>query len=164
MGYAGFLASPILDLPVVSPFAVPLVVEPESVLQDLWRTIQDSTLKSSSVCCCIRAVYLRVVVAAALSEEDGPAVGTGNLLSGSCLRGDSAGGMMSWARRSSMTADVRDLLAAFDALPPAEQQQMAAEILRRTAGAGDLTEAALDELAAELFRADDTEEAAGADG
>ena len=34
-------------------------------------------------------------------------------------------------------------------LAPAEQQQVAAEILRRTAGTGELPEAALDELAAE---------------
>ena len=62
-----------------------------------------------------------------------------------------------------MTANARDLLAAFDALDPAEQQQVAAEILRRTAGTGDLPEATLDALAAELFRVYDAEEAAGAD-
>jgi hypothetical protein len=61
-----------------------------------------------------------------------------------------------------MTVNARDLLAAFDALSPAEQHQVAAEILRRTAGAGDIPEAALDELAAELFRGYDAEEAAGA--
>jgi hypothetical protein len=62
-----------------------------------------------------------------------------------------------------MTATARNLLAAFDALTPDEQQQVAAEILRRTAGAGDLPEAALDELAADLFRSYDAEEAARAD-
>lgn len=62
-----------------------------------------------------------------------------------------------------MTATARNLLAAFDALPPDEQQQVAAEILRRTAATGDLPEAALDELAAELFRGYDAEEAAHAD-
>src|SRR5690349_14527330 len=40
-----------------------------------------------------------------------------------------------------------EVLAAFDALPPAEQQQVAAEILRRSGGTGDLPDAALDELA-----------------
>jgi hypothetical protein len=62
-----------------------------------------------------------------------------------------------------MTATARNLLAAFDALTPDEQQQVAAEILRRRAGAGDLPEAALDELAADLFRSYDAEEAARAD-
>jgi hypothetical protein len=57
----------------------------------------------------------------------------------------------------------REVLAAFDALSPAEQQEVAAEILRRTAGAGDLSEAALHELAAALFRGYDAEEAARAD-
>jgi hypothetical protein len=52
-----------------------------------------------------------------------------------------------------MTATARKMLAAFDALPPGEQHQLATEILRRTAGAGDLPEAALDELADGLFRA-----------
>ncbi|HEV3146084.1 MAG TPA: hypothetical protein VGZ47_19510 [Gemmataceae bacterium] len=46
----------------------------------------------------------------------------------------------------------------FDALPPDEQQQVVVEILRRTAPAGDLSEAAFDELAAELFRGYDAEE------
>ena len=58
-----------------------------------------------------------------------------------------------------MTATAQNLLAAFDALSPDEQQQVAAEILRRTAGTGDLPEAALDELAAELFRAYEAKEA-----
>lgn len=62
-----------------------------------------------------------------------------------------------------MTASARKLLAAFDALPPVEQQQqVAAEILRRTAAAEDLPESAFDELAAELFRSYDAEEAARA--
>jgi len=59
-----------------------------------------------------------------------------------------------------MTATAQDILAAFDALPPAEQQQVAAEILRRSSGTGDLPEDALNELAAELFRSYDAEEAA----
>jgi hypothetical protein len=58
-----------------------------------------------------------------------------------------------------MTATARKLLADFDALSPDDQQQVAAEILRRTAKASDLSEAALDELAAELFRGYDAEEA-----
>lgn len=62
-----------------------------------------------------------------------------------------------------MTASVRDLLAAFDVLSPAEQQQVAAEILRRSVVAGDLPEAALHELAVELFRSYDAEEAARAE-
>ena len=62
-----------------------------------------------------------------------------------------------------MTTRVREVLAAFESLAPEEQQQVAAEILRRTAPAGDLPEAALDELAAELFRSYDAEEATGAD-
>jgi hypothetical protein len=52
-----------------------------------------------------------------------------------------------------MTETVRDLLRAFDALTPAEQRQVAD---------GELPEAALDELAAELFRGYDAEEAARA--
>jgi hypothetical protein len=61
-----------------------------------------------------------------------------------------------------MTAIALKLLAAFDELPPEEQHQVAAEILRRTAAAADLPEAAFDELAAELFRSYDAEEAARA--
>ena len=61
-----------------------------------------------------------------------------------------------------MTATAQKLLAEFDALPPADRQQVAVEILRRTSEPGDLPEAALDELAAELFRAYDAEEAARA--
>jgi len=62
-----------------------------------------------------------------------------------------------------MSSATRELLAAFDSLPAPEQREVAAEILRRTAGRGDLPEAALDELAAELFRSYDAEEAASAD-
>jgi hypothetical protein len=59
-----------------------------------------------------------------------------------------------------MTTTAREVLAAFEALPPADQQQVAAEILRRFSGTGDLSEAAFDELAAELFRNYEAEEAA----
>jgi hypothetical protein len=62
-----------------------------------------------------------------------------------------------------MTPAAREVLTAFDALPPTERQQVAAEILRRSAGAGELSEAALHELADELFRGYDDEEAARAD-
>jgi hypothetical protein len=61
-----------------------------------------------------------------------------------------------------MTETMRDVLRAFDALPPAEQNQVAAEILRRWTPDEDLPGAALDELAAELFRGYDAEEAPGA--
>ncbi len=57
-----------------------------------------------------------------------------------------------------MSESVHGLLQAFDDLPPAEQQQMAAEILRRCTPEGSLPDAALDELAAELFRGYDAEE------
>jgi hypothetical protein len=59
-----------------------------------------------------------------------------------------------------MTEAVRNLLRTFDALTPAEQQLAAAEILRRSTPDGGLSEAALDELADELFRGYDAEEAA----
>jgi hypothetical protein len=61
-----------------------------------------------------------------------------------------------------MTPTAREVLAAFDALSPSEQRQVAAEILRRSSGAGEPTEAALHELADELFRGYDAEEAARA--
>jgi hypothetical protein len=66
-------------------------------------------------------------------------------------------------RGGSNAAIARKLLATFDSLPPDEQQQVAAEILRRAATAEDLPEAVLDELAAELFRSYDADEAARAD-
>jgi hypothetical protein len=59
-----------------------------------------------------------------------------------------------------VTETVRDLLRAFDALPPSEQRQVAVEILRRCAPDEGIPNAALDELAAELFRAYDDEESA----
>ncbi len=61
-----------------------------------------------------------------------------------------------------MTEAARELLDAFDALSPADREQVALEILRRTTG-GDLPDAALDELADELFRSYDAEEAAHGD-
>jgi hypothetical protein len=61
-----------------------------------------------------------------------------------------------------MTQAVRDLLRAFDALSEVDQHEMAAEILRRRVPDGSIPDAALDQLAAELFRGYDAEEAAGA--
>lgn len=63
-----------------------------------------------------------------------------------------------------MTATVRQLLDAFDALSDAEKHQAAVEILRRYAGPaeGDVPERALVEAADELFRALDAEEAGDA--
>lgn len=62
-----------------------------------------------------------------------------------------------------MTEAARDLLMAFEALSPAEQHQIVIELLRRTAATDDLPEAALRELADELFRSYDAEETAHAD-
>jgi len=62
-----------------------------------------------------------------------------------------------------MSTGARELLAGFDALPASEQRQVAAEILRRTSGTGELPEEALYELADEVFRMYDAEESAGAD-
>ena len=60
-----------------------------------------------------------------------------------------------------MTTAVHNLLNSYDALPPAEQHEAAVEILRRAALAatGDVPEAALNELADELFQNLDAEEA-----
>jgi hypothetical protein len=62
-----------------------------------------------------------------------------------------------------MTETVRDLLRSFDALSPAEQHEVATEILRRCASDEGVSDAALDELAAELFRSYDAEEASRAE-
>lgn len=62
-----------------------------------------------------------------------------------------------------MTATAHDKLVALDALQPADKQQVAVEILRRSAGEADLSDATLDDLAAELFQSYDAEEAASAD-
>lgn len=62
-----------------------------------------------------------------------------------------------------MTETVLNLLRAFDALPPTEQNQLAAEILRRWTPDEGLSEATLDELAIELFRGYDAEEAGHAE-
>ncbi len=62
-----------------------------------------------------------------------------------------------------MTTSAQQILTAFDGLSPAEQQQVAAEILRRATGTDDLPEEGLNELAAELFRGYDAEEAGRAE-
>lgn len=61
-----------------------------------------------------------------------------------------------------MTETVHNLLRMFETLSPAEQHEMTTEILRRGTPEEDLPAAALDELAAELFRSYDAEEAARA--
>ena len=61
-----------------------------------------------------------------------------------------------------MTATARDLLATFSALDPSEQREVAAEILRRSAGSEGLSDQAFEQLAGELFQGYDAEEATGA--
>jgi hypothetical protein len=60
-----------------------------------------------------------------------------------------------------MTKAAQDILNAFVALPPAEQREVAVAILRQTAPDEDLSESAFNEIATELFRTYDAEEAAG---
>jgi hypothetical protein len=64
-----------------------------------------------------------------------------------------------------MTVAAQNILAAFDALDPKEQQQVAVEILRRSAATDteELTGDVFDELAAEVFRQYDVEESSGAE-
>jgi uncharacterized protein YoaH (UPF0181 family) len=61
-----------------------------------------------------------------------------------------------------MTVAAHKVLAAFNALDPDEQQQVAVEILRHSAATGELTDEALSEIAADVFRAYDAEESDGA--
>lgn len=62
-----------------------------------------------------------------------------------------------------MSDTAQQLLDAFDTLPDDEREAVVAELLtRHPVGAGDLPDAALVELADELFRAYDAEEAADA--
>jgi hypothetical protein len=62
-----------------------------------------------------------------------------------------------------MSQTARQLLNAIEALPDAEREAVVAELLtRHPVGAGDLPDAALVELADELFRSYDTEESADA--
>lgn len=62
-----------------------------------------------------------------------------------------------------MSETARELLAAYDALPPKEQREVAAAILQRSIATDELSGAGLDELAIELFRGYDAEEAGHAD-
>jgi hypothetical protein len=62
-----------------------------------------------------------------------------------------------------MTQAAHEVLVAFEKLPVADQRQVAAEVLRRYAASEELSEAALHEMADELFRGYDAEEAARAD-
>ena len=62
-----------------------------------------------------------------------------------------------------MSQTARQLLTAIEALPDAERETVVAELLtRHPVGAGDLPEAARVELAGELYRSTDAEEAADA--
>ena len=62
-----------------------------------------------------------------------------------------------------MTQTAHDLIAAFDALDPADKREVAVEILRRSAGVEEVPDEAFDELASELFQNYDAQEAASAD-
>ena len=59
-----------------------------------------------------------------------------------------------------MTKAALELLMTFDVLSPVDQVEVTAAILRRTASSDALSEDALHELADELFRSYDAEEAA----
>jgi hypothetical protein len=61
-----------------------------------------------------------------------------------------------------MTIAAHQVIAAFNALPPEEQQQVAVEILRRSTDTGELGDEAFNELASEVFRSYDAEESGGA--
>jgi hypothetical protein len=61
-----------------------------------------------------------------------------------------------------MIAAVEKILAAFDELDVDAKHEVAAEILRRSAGVDQLCGEAFDELAAEVFGGYDAEEANGA--
>jgi hypothetical protein len=52
----------------------------------------------------------------------------------------------------------RDLLAAFDHLPPDDKQEVAVEILRRLAGMEELPDSGYEQLADQVFAAYDAEE------
>lgn len=62
-----------------------------------------------------------------------------------------------------MSANARELLVAFEKLSAADKHEVTVEILRRSVQDQDLPEQALAELADELFRGYDAEEAARAD-
>lgn len=59
-----------------------------------------------------------------------------------------------------MSAAAKELLAAINALPDADREEVVAELLtRHQAGVGDLPDAAFEELAEELFLTYDAAEA-----
>jgi hypothetical protein len=60
-----------------------------------------------------------------------------------------------------MTLAARNLLTAFESLDPAEQQQVAVEILRRSTAADELADHTFDELAADVFQSYDAEDSNG---
>jgi hypothetical protein len=68
-----------------------------------------------------------------------------------------------WSGGFPMSATARDVLVAFDKLSAANKHEVTVEILRRSAQGKDLPEQALAELADELFRGYDAEEAGCAD-
>lgn len=57
-----------------------------------------------------------------------------------------------------MTEAAREVLTSFDALSPADREEVTAAILRRVASSGPLSEEALHEVADELFRGYDAED------
>lgn len=61
-----------------------------------------------------------------------------------------------------MTEAARQLLMTFESLAPTDQEEVAAVLLRRAVASEELSEDALHELADELFRGYDAEEAAHA--
>jgi len=62
-----------------------------------------------------------------------------------------------------MTVAANHVIAAFNALAPEEQLQVAVEILRRSSDTGELDDDAFVELAVDVFRGYDAEESSGAD-
>ncbi|HEX3599935.1 MAG TPA: hypothetical protein VHU84_07315 [Lacipirellulaceae bacterium] len=62
-----------------------------------------------------------------------------------------------------MSTDAHNLLNAFDSLAPAEQQLVAAEILRRSVSSAELASETFDQLAREIFQQYDAEESGGAE-
>ncbi|MCL2639550.1 MAG: hypothetical protein FWD53_01765 [Phycisphaerales bacterium] len=66
-----------------------------------------------------------------------------------------------------MSAIARELLKTFESLDPEDRQEVAAEILRRSAGrwgAGDLQDETYVELARDIFEMYDKEEAGNGEG
>jgi hypothetical protein len=61
-----------------------------------------------------------------------------------------------------MTVAAQQVLAAFNALAPEDQQKVAVEILRKSATSGELSDEAFDEIAADVFRSYDAEESGSA--